>query len=97
MLGPEVNARLDAGSIQKVCSAGSVPGPNFGENLTLVCTYAYTVNPILVVQGLKFVPPKMHSLGGTRNLRTTKAITNKTFDKLRYFYLLTYEYFLTGS
>ena len=34
MLDPAVNAGLDAGPIQKTCGAGSVPGPDFGENLT---------------------------------------------------------------
>ena len=31
MLGPEMNAGLEADSM---CGAGSVPGPDFGENLT---------------------------------------------------------------
>ena len=34
MLGPEMNAELDARPIQKMCGAGSVSGPDFGENLT---------------------------------------------------------------
>ena len=34
MLGPEMNAILDTGPIQKMCGAGSVLGPDFGENLT---------------------------------------------------------------
>ena len=34
MLGPEMNTGLDAGPIQKMCGAGSVPGLKFGENLT---------------------------------------------------------------
>ena len=34
MLGPEMNAGLDAGSIRKMFGADSVPGPDFGENLT---------------------------------------------------------------
>ena len=34
--GPEVNAGLDAGPIQNMCGASSVPGPNFGENLTFL-------------------------------------------------------------
>ena len=34
MLGPEMNTGLDAGSIQKMCGAASVPGLEFGENLT---------------------------------------------------------------
>ena len=38
MLGPEMNAGLDAGPIQKMCGACSVPDPDFGENLTsLIC------------------------------------------------------------
>ena len=38
MLGPEMNVGLDAGPIQKMCGAGSVPGPVFGENLTYLMT-----------------------------------------------------------
>ena len=39
-VGPEMNAGLDAGAIQKMCGAGSVPGPYFGEILTyLVLTF----------------------------------------------------------
>ena len=34
MLGPEMNAGLDAGPIQKKCGAGSVPGPDLGKKLT---------------------------------------------------------------
>ena len=34
MLGPEVNAGIDAGPIQKMCGADSMPGPDFGGNLT---------------------------------------------------------------
>ena len=34
MLGPEMNAGLDAGPIPKICGAGSMPGPDFWENLT---------------------------------------------------------------
>ena len=38
--GSEINAGLDAGPIQKVCGAGSVPGPGFGEDLTfLMCIF----------------------------------------------------------
>ena len=29
--GPDMNAGLDAGPIQKMCGAGSVPGSDFGE------------------------------------------------------------------
>ena len=29
MLGSEMNAGLDAGYIQKMCGAGSLPGPDF--------------------------------------------------------------------
>ena len=46
MLGPEMNAGLDTGLIQKMCSAGSVPGPDFGEDLTsLVITLATNFLP----------------------------------------------------
>ena len=34
MLGLEMNVGLDAGPIQKMCGADSVPGPDFVENLT---------------------------------------------------------------
>ena len=35
MLGPEMNVGLDAaGPIQKMCGAGSVPGPDLGKILT---------------------------------------------------------------
>ena len=34
MPDPEINAELDAGRVQKMCGAGSVLGPDFGENLT---------------------------------------------------------------
>ena len=33
-----MNAGLDAGSIKKMCGAVSVPGPDFGENLTSLLT-----------------------------------------------------------
>ena len=34
MPGAEINAGLDAGPIQKMCGAGSVPGSGLGESLT---------------------------------------------------------------
>ena len=42
MLGQQINAGLDAGPIQKTYGAGSVPGPDFGENLT---SLVLTVTP----------------------------------------------------
>ena len=42
MPGPEMNAGLTAGPIQKMCDAGYVPGPDFGQNLTsLVWSYVF--------------------------------------------------------
>ena len=49
MLGPVMNAGIDAAPIQKMCGDGSVPGPDFWENLTsLVCN----ARPLVPLAGL---------------------------------------------
>ena len=41
---PEMNAGLDAGPIQKMCGAGSVRYPDFGEILASLVTSKVTDN-----------------------------------------------------
>ena len=39
MLGPEMNAGLDAGPIQKMCGSSSVPGQDFREKFDILNIY----------------------------------------------------------
>ena len=58
MLGLEMNAELDVGPIQKMCGAGFVSDPDFGENLTSLCTPDYT--------GLRCLTRAREEGGGTK-------------------------------
>ena len=53
MLGPEMNAGLDAGPIQKMCSFSSVPGQDFWgkfdiSNIYHTCYFDDQMQPVLI-------------------------------------------------
>ena len=52
MLGSEMNAGLDAGPIQKMFDAGSVPSPDFLEILTSLIGRLYLVGYLWVIHSL---------------------------------------------
>ena len=80
MLGPEMNAGLDAGSIQKICGAGYVSGPEFRENLTsLLAMSCYggqdKTGPVRMSQGYSGLTSTIWGLARSARTRACEGQT----------------------